>query len=50
MQAETRGDTDTLGALATPDFRLVGPAGFILTKQQWLTVIGRTLHSRVELR
>jgi ketosteroid isomerase-like protein len=35
-QAETRGDTDTLGALTTPDFRLVGPAGFILTKEQWL--------------
>jgi ketosteroid isomerase-like protein len=36
MQAETRGDTDTLEALATPDFRLVGPAVFILDKQQWL--------------
>jgi ketosteroid isomerase-like protein len=35
-QAETRGDTDALEALTTPDFRLVGPAGFILNKQQWL--------------
>jgi Domain of unknown function (DUF4440) len=35
-EAETRGDTDTLGALAVPDFRLVGPAGFVLTKEQWL--------------
>jgi hypothetical protein len=33
-QAETRGDTDTLGALATQDFRLVGPAGVMLTKRQ----------------
>jgi len=35
-EAETRGDTETLEALTTPDFRLVGPAGFILNKQQWL--------------
>jgi ketosteroid isomerase-like protein len=34
--AEQRGDVDTLDALATDDFKLVGPLGFILNKQQWL--------------
>ena len=34
--AETRGDVATLEAIATPDFMLVGPAGFVLDKQQWL--------------
>jgi ketosteroid isomerase-like protein len=33
--AEVR-DTAALDALATDDFRLVGPAGFVLDKQQWL--------------
>jgi ketosteroid isomerase-like protein len=35
-EAEVRGDVAALDALATDDFRLVGPAGFILDKQQWL--------------
>jgi ketosteroid isomerase-like protein len=35
-EAEVHGDVDALDALATEDFRLVGPAGFILDKQQWL--------------
>jgi ketosteroid isomerase-like protein len=34
--AEQRGDTDTLAALTTDDFVLVGPLGFVLNKQQWL--------------
>jgi hypothetical protein len=34
--AEKRGDVDTVEALATDDFMLVGPLGFILNKQQWL--------------
>jgi ketosteroid isomerase-like protein len=34
--AEERGDVDTLDAIATDDFRLVGPFGFVLDKQQWL--------------
>jgi catechol 2,3-dioxygenase-like lactoylglutathione lyase family enzyme/ketosteroid isomerase-like protein len=34
--AEQRGDTDTLDALTTDDFILVGPLGFVLDKPQWL--------------
>jgi ketosteroid isomerase-like protein len=34
--AEQRGDIDTLDALSTDDFTLVGPLGFVLDKQQWL--------------
>ena len=35
-QAETRGDVAALDALSAEGFRLVGPAGFVLDKQQWL--------------
>jgi ketosteroid isomerase-like protein len=35
-RAEIAGDVVTLDALATDDFMLVGPVGFILDKQQWL--------------
>jgi Domain of unknown function (DUF4440) len=35
-RAEIDGDTATLDALATHDFMLVGPVGFVLDKQQWL--------------
>jgi ketosteroid isomerase-like protein len=35
-QAETRGDVAALDALAADGFRLVGPLGFVLDKQQWL--------------
>jgi ketosteroid isomerase-like protein len=36
IEAEVDGDTATLDGLATEDFALVGPAGFVLSKQQWL--------------
>jgi ketosteroid isomerase-like protein len=35
-EAETRGDFAALADLSTDDFRLVGPAGFVLDKRQWL--------------
>jgi hypothetical protein len=35
-RAEIDGDTTTLDALATDDFTLVGPVGFVLDKGQWL--------------
>ena len=34
--AQQRGNTQTLDALATTDFVLVGPGGAVLDKQQWL--------------
>lgn len=34
--AEVDKDLDTLEALTHPEFRLVGPLGFILDRQQWL--------------
>lgn len=34
--AEVAGDTTTLDELTAPEFRLVGPLGFVLTKPQWL--------------
>jgi ketosteroid isomerase-like protein len=34
--AEVTGDTETLAGMVTDDFKLVGPFGFILDKQQWL--------------
>jgi ketosteroid isomerase-like protein len=36
VDAELAADVDTLDALATDDFRLGGPVGFVLDKQQWL--------------
>lgn len=35
-EAEISSDVAVLDALATDDFTLVGPAGFVLDKQQWL--------------
>jgi len=34
--AERRGDAAALEALVVPDFRLVGPLGFVLDREQWL--------------
>jgi ketosteroid isomerase-like protein len=36
VEAERHGDAVTLAELATDDFTLVGPAGFVLKKEQWL--------------
>jgi ketosteroid isomerase-like protein len=36
VAAELAADHDALDALAADDFRLVGPFGFVLDKQQWL--------------
>src|SRR4051812_5830862 len=36
VDAELAADVDTLDSLATDDFRLVGPYGFVLDKEQWL--------------
>ncbi|PKW14102.1 nuclear transport factor 2 family protein [Saccharopolyspora spinosa] len=36
VDAEQRGDADALAELATDDFVLVGPLGFMLNKQQWM--------------
>ena len=36
VAAELMGDADALAALTVEDFTLVGPLGFVLTKQQWL--------------
>ena len=36
VAAEIAGDTETLGSIVTHDFRLVGPFGFVLDKDQWL--------------
>lgn len=36
VAAEVAGDTDALAAMVTDDFKLVGPYGFILDRDQWL--------------
>ena len=36
VAAEVGGDVSTLETLVTDDFRLVGPFGFVLDKEQWL--------------
>jgi len=36
VRAEAAGDVDALAAIVTDDFRLVGPFGFVLDKEQWL--------------
>lgn len=36
VDAELRGDTGALADMATDDFTLVGPFGFVIGKGQWL--------------
>src|SRR3954468_11948642 len=38
--AEERGDTEVLPGLAADGFRLVGPLGFVLDRNQWLARYG----------
>lgn len=46
-QAEIDGDVATLDAIASDDFTLVGPLGFILNKGQWLDRYrGGDLHTK----
>jgi ketosteroid isomerase-like protein len=35
-EAQRRSDVDALAALLSDDFKLVGPLGFVVSKQQWL--------------
>jgi ketosteroid isomerase-like protein len=35
-EAQRRSDVDALSALLSDDFKLVGPLGFVVPKQQWL--------------
>jgi hypothetical protein len=35
-EAQTRSDVDALSGLLTDDFKLVGPLGFVVPKEQWL--------------
>lgn len=35
-QTQLLGDADALASLLTDGFKLVGPAGFVLDKQQWI--------------
>jgi ketosteroid isomerase-like protein len=38
--AQERADADALAALLSDDFKLVGPLGFVVPKQQWLEQFG----------
>lgn len=46
VKAEADADVAALNALATDDFVLIGPAGFVLDKQAWLgRYVGGDLHT-----
>lgn len=36
IQGEIEGDAGALAAIVTDDFALIGPAGFVLSREQWL--------------
>jgi hypothetical protein len=42
-RAEIEADVSTLESLALDDFTLVGPAGFVLSKEKWLDRYGQHL-------
>jgi len=37
IDAEQRGDSDALAGLVVDDFTMVGPLGFVLDREQWLS-------------
>ena len=39
-EAQSLSDLDALSGLLTADFKLVGPVGFVVSKQQWLEQFG----------
>jgi hypothetical protein len=48
-KAEREADTNQLATMLTDDFTGIGPSGFMLSKQDWLTRHGPLKYQRLEL-